>query len=437
MEASILPMQIDGQWIKDEQGRTLLLRGVNLGGSSKLPTTPDGRTFNRERFYDHRSVSFVGRPFPLSAADAHFARLRAWGMTFVRFLVTWEAVEHAGPGVYDRDYLDYLRAVISKAAEHDIACYIDPHQDVWSRWTGGDGAPGWTLEAIGFDLTQLDTTGAAITHAGHGDPFPRMIWPTNYAKLGAATMFALFYAGDDLAPHTRINGEPAQAYLQRHYIAAMQQVALALKGLPNVVGYGAMNEPVASLLGLADVRQLPTRNLIMTGAMPNFWQAIQLGVGYAQPVGVYQMGFSGPEQLDTVTLNPDGKRVWRDGYPCVWQQNGVWEPDADGQPQLLRPDYFAQVNGRTPDFANDYLKPFIVRYIQALREVDPHTILFVEGVPGGEHPHWGAGDPPNIVNAAHWYDALTLFMKTFNPEFTVDFNTQLPIMGADAVAQST
>ncbi|MBC8099699.1 MAG: hypothetical protein H7Y11_09680, partial [Armatimonadetes bacterium] len=50
---------------------------------------------------------------------------------------------------------------------------------------------------------------------------------------------------------------------------------------------------------------------------------------------------------------------------------------------------------------------------------------------------WGAGDPPNIVNAAHWYDALTLFMKTFNPEFTVDFNTQLPIMGADAVAQST
>lgn len=63
---------------------------------------------------NHHSVTFVGRPFPLEEAPQHFARLRRWGLSFsrsdtasgfanliseslVRFLVTWEAVEHAGP----------------------------------------------------------------------------------------------------------------------------------------------------------------------------------------------------------------------------------------------------------------------------------------------------------------------------------------------------
>ena len=45
-------IHIQGAWLKDEFGRTRLLRGVNLGGSSKLPTTPDGATYRAEGFYD-------------------------------------------------------------------------------------------------------------------------------------------------------------------------------------------------------------------------------------------------------------------------------------------------------------------------------------------------------------------------------------------------
>ena len=92
-------LHTQGRWFTDEFGRILQLRGVNLSGNAKLPYRPYLPTHisNREVFFDHKNVSFVGRPFPLDQADSHFARLRRWGFTFLRFCVTWEAIEHEGP----------------------------------------------------------------------------------------------------------------------------------------------------------------------------------------------------------------------------------------------------------------------------------------------------------------------------------------------------
>jgi len=81
--------------------------------------------------------------------------------------------------------------------------FVDPHQDVWSRFTGGDGAPGWTLEAVGIDMRQLKENNAAIVHNTWGEgksekdlqAFPKMIWPSNYSKYATATMFTLFFGG--------------------------------------------------------------------------------------------------------------------------------------------------------------------------------------------------------------------------------------------------
>jgi hypothetical protein len=186
-----LMIHTDGIWFKDSQGRTLIFRGVNLAGSSKVPAIPNGATHRSEGFFDHRQVSFVGRPFPLSEADRHFERLKHWGFNIIRLLVTWEAVEHRGPGLYDDGYLDYLRQVVCKASEHGFDLFIDFHQDVWSRFTGGDGAPGWTLEAVGFDLKNLSAVGAAILHQTHSGRLPLMIWPVNSGKLAAATILPL------------------------------------------------------------------------------------------------------------------------------------------------------------------------------------------------------------------------------------------------------
>jgi hypothetical protein len=426
-------MQIDGPWFKDEHGRTLILRGVNLGGSSKVPY-PSGATTIRKGFFNHRDVSFVGRPFPLSEADQHFSRLRAWGFTFLRFLVTWEAVEHAGPGLHDQDYLDYLYAVVRKAGEHGIDLFIDPHQDVWSRMSGGDGAPGWTFEAVGLEVTQFAESGAAIVHAVHGDPFPRMIWPTNYSKLACATMFTLFFGGNDFAPRATVGGEPVQEFLQHHYIDAMKQVAIRLKGLPNVAGYDTLNEPSPGYIGWPDL--MTPGGLLQVGDSPSPFQSMALGAGIPQEVEVWSTGLRGMRPTSRTLVNPDGVRAWRDGVDCLWREHGVWDLGGDGQPRLLRPEYFARVGGRAVDFAGDYLRPFQERYAREIRAVDPDAILFLEAPPRQAPPRWDLGAFPRAVHAAHWYDGMTLFMKRYIPWLGVDFDTNRFVLGRRRVRQS-
>ncbi|MEL6150420.1 MAG: cellulase family glycosylhydrolase, partial [Chloroflexota bacterium] len=325
-------MHVEGHWFKDADGRTLILRGANLSGSSKVPTSPDGATHLTDGFFNTRDVSFVGRPFPLEEADEHFARLKYWGLTFLRFQITWEAIEHAGPGIYDEAYLDYLHAVLEKAYDYGIDVFIDPHQDVWSRWTGGDGAPGWTLENIGMDLTKLDATGAAITHQ-MADEYARMIWLTNFYKFGAATMFTLFFAGDDLAPETKIDGMNPREYLQGHYINAMQRVAQCLADLPNVIGFDTLNEPVRGYIEVEDLTRDEPHGIISLGPSPTPLQAMALAAGHTLSVRNYEMRPWGPSVTGWVELNPDGESLWRDGYPGVWRENDVWT-DEGGQPHV-------------------------------------------------------------------------------------------------------
>ena len=101
-----LDVESRGSQFVDREGRRLTLRGVNLAGG-KVPR--DGPTHRGEDLFSTtRTKDYVGRPFPLSDAGAHFRRLRAWGFNVVRLAVTWDALEHGGPGVYDREYVAYI-----------------------------------------------------------------------------------------------------------------------------------------------------------------------------------------------------------------------------------------------------------------------------------------------------------------------------------------
>ncbi|MEW6566999.1 MAG: cellulase family glycosylhydrolase [Chloroflexota bacterium] len=427
-------LHIDGARFRDEEGRIVMLRGVNLAGSSKVPRAPNGATHRREGFFNHRHVSFVGRPFPLEEADEHFARLRAWGFNFLRFLVTWEAIEHAGPGRYDEAYLDYVARVVRMAGDYGFRVLIDPHQDVWSRFSGGDGAPGWTLEVVGFELRNLHATRAAFLHQVHGDPLPRMIWPTNATKLAAATMFTLFFAGEVFAPRTRIEGEGVQEYLQRHYLAAMQQLALRLRGLDHVLGYGTMNEPWRGYIGWQDLT-VP-RAIPWVGEIPSPFQSMLLGSGIAQEVEVYTMGPLGPRRVGKRQVNLERLRAWQAGVECLWRQNGVWDVTDGGQPVLLRPQHFSQVAGRPADFTHDFLRPFAKRYAQAIREIEPQAYIFLETEPFADPPRWLPEDGRDVVFAPHWYDGYVLFMKDFRSWIAAEGPSGRLVFGAKRIRRA-
>ena len=428
-------MRIQGDHWIDESGRRLVLRGVNLGGDCKVPARPDGDTRFKEGFYDGRNVSFVGRPFPLEEADMHFDRLSRWGMTFLRFLTTWEAVEHAGPGVYDEEYLDYLEAIVGKARDHGIDLFMDPHQDVWSRWTGGDGAPMWTLEAAGFEPSRLFASGAAILHQEMGKDYPRMVWFSNYDRLACATMWTLFFAGDTYAPGIGPvgfdGGGSMQQFLQGHYFKAMAKVAARLGKYPNVVGMDSLNEPSVGYAGCADARHRGSNTSL--GITPTPWEAMLAGSGYAQDVQIIGIKGLWRGKTGMARLGADGVRAWKDGVDCVWRRAGVWDLEG-GKPVLRRPEHFSSLGGKS--VADAFMKPFMAGFAREIRAASAESrrfVLFVEGVPSAGRPSWGKGDPEGVVDATHWYDDLTLVTKKWRGWMAFDSRNEKPVLGPRAV----
>jgi Glycoside hydrolase family 5 C-terminal domain/Cellulase (glycosyl hydrolase family 5) len=423
-----------GQWFVDRTGRVMILHGINVGGSSKLPYTPLIASHQKENFYESvYTVSFVGRPFPLKQADDHFKRLQQWGYRFVRLVITWEAIEHAGPGRYDEDYLDYVQAIVKKAATYNINIFIDPHQDVWSRFTGGDGAPYWTLEKVGFDPLKFTETGSAVIHNIKGDLFPRMIWPTNYNKLGAATMFTLFFGGNDFAPSLKIDSVSAQDYLQTHYINAIKQVAMKLKGLPNVIGFDTFNEPDAGYIGMKD---LTAHGLIKKGTMPTPFQGMVLGDGNSLEIGRFEFALTGAKEKGKIIVNPNKFSAWKNSSHDSWKEARVWDYDIQQKPVLLKPNYFSVRKGKPVDFSEDYFKPFVKKYKEAIHSVDSNWLIFAEAALLHELPKFTESEADNMVNAGHWYDAATLLTKEYSSWFGVDVVKGKAVFGKRAIRKT-
>jgi hypothetical protein len=435
-------MLIKDNLILDDEGRTLILRGVNLGGDSKIPFCKTGDEIHPSFLDRKNEVSFTGRPFPLEEAESHFKRLKNSGMTFLRLIVTWEAIEHEGPGIYDEAYLAYLRKILLAAEKEGVSVFIDPHQDVWSRWTGGDGAPAWTMEKLGMNMDLFDCSGVAITRQHYslynkskkhpnGKPYPKMLWPSNYNRYVTATMFSLFYAGRTFAPELQVDGENIQDWLQNRYIAAFRHAQRRLKNCSAIAGWGTMNEPHNGFISHQNL-ELPENTVIPVGEKPSPWDSIRAASGHTVKIPVYNMISFGKKIDHYKIINPEGLSIFREGFCCPWKQAGIWKEEG-GKPELVKKDHFSNFNGRCPVFAEDFLKPFLIKYINVMKEADDRSLFFIEGLPNcikeDSHPTWSTDEPSNAVNAFHWYDGFSLFTKSFHSWFTVNVDTAKLVLG--------
>ena len=161
-----------------------------------------------------------------------------------------------------------------------------------------------------------------------------------------------------------------------------------------------------------------------------------LGAGIPQDVEQWALGVASFKRLGTHRLNDSRTRAWKDGFDCIWRQNGVWDFDDSGAPQLLRSDHFARVNGKPVDFSRDYYRPFANRFAAAMQAVHPNALIFLETEQDNPISKWGKDDATGIVYAPHWYDAYVLVKKAFIPFLGIDNLARKLVIGQPAIRRS-
>ena len=122
-----------GSALVDELGRKVILRGLNVGGRSKMPPFVP---------FDIQSSADVP-----PRAEQLMTAVRKLGSNGVRLTLSWEALEPQR-GVYDDEYIARYRSLLDAADKAGLSVIIDFHQDVFQAAFCGDGFPEWALGDI-------------------------------------------------------------------------------------------------------------------------------------------------------------------------------------------------------------------------------------------------------------------------------------------------
>lgn len=326
--------------------------------------------------------------------------------------------------------------------------FLDPHQDTWSRFSGGSGAPLWTLYALGLNPKNFVDTNAAIIQNLSDDPenFPKMIWPTNYYKMACQVAFTLFFAGSDFAPDAIINGKNIEEYLQDSMLEAIRHFYKRIANETNlfnnsIFAVESINEPNPGLIGNHDLEIIPESQKLRKGPTPTAFQAMLLGSGLSCEVDVFEFSTLGPKKTGTCTVDPNGKSAWvqdnrydlKYGFErgpnwklgrCIWAQHGVWD---DTTNTLLKKDYFGfDPNTGEPLSEESFIDKYWVRYwskfFMGIREINKEIFLLAQPCAMGLPPKLkeSAFMDGRVIYSPHFYDGLTLVQKHWSNLWNVD-----------------
>lgn len=188
----------EGTFFVDDDGRAVLLHGVNVVDKSTEPP-----------YYPASEIS-----------DADLRRIASWGFNLVRLGIHWaklspeepERAAHADEEL-DQSYLDRIQELVRQLEAYGVHVLIDMHQDLYSRAFTGDGAPTWAIYDEGRPFHATDP------------------WFTRYVQPAVQASFDSFWKNE--------------AEIQTALAATWRGVADRLGDEPNVVGYDLLNEPAA------------------------------------------------------------------------------------------------------------------------------------------------------------------------------------------------
>ncbi|KAI5950698.1 hypothetical protein KGF57_004246 [Candida theae] len=487
-----VPLETDknGNFFDPSTGRIVVLKGINVDAQMKLPVEPYMPSYKgdptnpNDIFFEGDTVSFVGRPFPLEEARSHFERIKSWGYNTIRYLLTWEAVEHEGPGKYDEKFADYTLEMLKIIGEvGGLYVFLEFHQDVWSRYSGGSGAPMWTFYAAGLDPKKFTLADSAILHneprfCDGSDVYHKMLWTSNYKRLAPLVMFTMFFAGKHYFPNLIMNGENIQDFLQNHFLGSVEFIwKRVCEGVPHlldngtILGFESMNEPNCGLIGYPNIGQLPDFQQLRVGTTPTAFQSMRLGMGFACEVDEYRITVTGPRKYGTKIVDPKGAKAWltaqdaaaidaRYGFKrgkewelgtCIFAAQGIWswpqvvgEMEAMSQEQrldvsskckILEPHYFSKSMPQhnyeshistvdTHTFVNAHFSDHIVKFKKLIRQYRPDAFVMLSTPVLEEPPHLkddkrGIIDD-KVIYCPHYYDGLSLMHKSWNFKFNVD-----------------
>jgi endoglycosylceramidase len=205
---------VDGRLV-DARGREVTLRGVNARVNGVFDVTFDDGRLPLEDI-----PTFDG---------ADVDRMRDLGFNLLRLPINWSALEPQ-QGVYSRDYLDRIAAVVELCAKRDVLVLLDFHQDAFSKEIGQDGAPRWVLDLL--------------------------LGPNGYPYLGGPLTDL---TARRLAPHTidafrRFDAN--EHGVQDLFAKAAAVLAKRFRRNRTVVGYEIMNEPLATPDALGEAQLL-------------------------------------------------------------------------------------------------------------------------------------------------------------------------------------